>query len=86
MAVLDSAGTAATALAAAEMERVDRIMASVAVRVEETVEVIQGALVGPLKQGAAIVTAVRAALSLLRDWQRRPRHAREDHDEAMFVG
>jgi hypothetical protein len=68
------------------MERVDQLMASLAVRIDETVEVVQGALTGPLRQGAAIVTAVRAALSILREWQRRPRRRREDHDDAMFVG
>ena len=73
-------------LAAAQMERVDSLMASIALRVEETVDVVQGALVGPLKQGAAIVAAFRAALSFVRDWQRRPRPGREDTDDAMFVG
>jgi hypothetical protein len=76
----------ATKLATAQMERVDRLMASIAVHVDETVDVVQGALVGPLRQGAAIVTAFRAALSLLRDWQRRPRPVRDDSDDAMFVG
>ena len=76
----------ATKLATAQMERVDQLMASVALRVEETVDVVQGALVTPLRQGAAIVSAVRAALSIVREWQRRPRPAREESDDAMFVG
>jgi phosphohistidine phosphatase SixA len=76
----------ASRLATAQMARVDQLLASMAVRVEETVDVVQGALVGPLRQGAAVVTAVRAALSVFRTWQRRPRRTREDTDDVMFVG
>jgi hypothetical protein len=76
----------ASRLATAQMARVDQLLASLAVRVEDTVDVVQGALVGPLRQGAAMVTAVRAALSVFRSWQRRPRRTREDTDDAMFVG
>lgn len=76
----------ASRLATAQVARVDQLLASMAVRIEETVDVVQGALVGPLRQGAAVVTAVRAALSVFRSWQRRPRRAREDTDDAMFVG
>ena len=76
----------ASRLATAQVARVDQLLASMAVRIEETVDVVQGALVGPLRQGAAVVTAVRAALSVFRSWQRRPRRTREDTDDAMFVG
>ena len=78
----------ASRLATSQMARVDRLLESVALNVEETVGVVQAALVGPLRQGAAIVGAVRTALSVLRSWQRqRPRRVvREDADDAMFVG
>lgn len=78
----------ASRLATAQVARVDRLLESLAVNVEETVGVVQAALVGPLRQGAAIVGAVRTALSVLRTWQRqRPRRAvREDTEDAMFVG
>jgi hypothetical protein len=76
----------ASRLATAQVVRVDQLLASLAVRVEETVDVVQGALVGPLRQGAAMVTAVRAALAVFRTWQRQPRRTREETDDAMFVG
>jgi hypothetical protein len=78
----------ASQLATAQVARVDQMLASVALRVEETVDVVQSALVGPIRQGAAIVTAVRAALSVLRSWQRRPRRSvrEEHHEDPMFVG
>jgi hypothetical protein len=78
----------ASRLATAQVARVDRLLESLAVNVEETVGVVQAALVGPLRQGAAIVGAVRTALSVLRTWQRqRPRRTvREDTEDAMFVG
>ena len=76
----------ASRLATAQVARVDQLLASVAVRVEETVDVVQASLVGPLRQGAAIVGAVRTALSVLRTWQRQRRPAREETEDAMFVG
>jgi hypothetical protein len=78
----------ASRLATAQVARVDQLLAAVALRVEETVDVVQGALVGPLRQGAAIVTAVRTALSVFRTWQRRrpARPVREESEDPMFVG
>ncbi len=76
----------ASRLASAQVARVDQLLASMAVRVEETVDVVQNALVGPLRQGTAMVTAMRAAFSVFRTWQRRPRRTHEETDDAMFVG
>ena len=76
----------ATALAAAQVERVERILTSTSDRVDETLGVLQGAILQPVRQGAALMTAVRAALSVIRGARHtRARQAR-DEEEALFVG
>jgi len=67
-----------------QVERVDQALAATTERLDQTLNVLQGALVGPVRQGAAVVTAVRAALSILR----RPRDpaVSRDEEEALFVG
>ena len=76
----------ATALATAQVERVERLLTSTSDRVDETLGVLQGAILQPVRQGAALVTAVRAALSVIRGARHsRARQAR-DEEEALFVG
>jgi uncharacterized protein YoxC len=75
----------ATALATLQVERVDRILATTADRVDEALGLVQSAVVEPLRQGSALVTAVRAAFAVFRTWQDRPRRSR-DEEEALFVG
>jgi uncharacterized protein YoxC len=76
----------ATALATLQVERVDRLLSNAAERVDEAFGLVQSAVVEPLKQGSAFVTALRAAFTVFRSWQERPgRHSR-DEDEALFVG
>jgi hypothetical protein len=59
-------------------------MAATSQRLDQTLNVVQGALVGPVRQGAAVITAVRAALALLR--RRRAQASGRDDEEALFVG
>lgn len=85
--VVDDAGRAAS-LAALQVERVDRFMATTTDRVEQTVSILQAALAGPTQKGAALVSAARAAVSMFRYWQdarTRKQPAREEED-ALFVG
>ncbi|HYN07414.1 MAG TPA: hypothetical protein VES67_08500 [Vicinamibacterales bacterium] len=81
--IADDAARAA-ALAVQQVERVDRTLAATSERLDQTLHVVQGAFVEPVRQGAAVVSAVRAALSILR----RPRDPRpgRDEEEALFVG
>jgi hypothetical protein len=76
-------------LAAAQVERVDRLFGDLATRVDHTASVIQNALIAPAREGAALVSAVRATLGALRglrrDGHRRPSRAVED-DDALFIG
>jgi hypothetical protein len=73
------------ALAVTQLERVDRLVSSLAVRVEQTVATVQDAVVSPLKQGATMIAALRAVVSVIREWQGRRAAPREDEDP-LFVG
>lgn len=75
----------ATALAAAQVDRIDAMLASATQRVDDTLRIVQGAIVEPVRQGAAVIAAVRAAVGVFRGWQGRHRQTQED-EEALFVG
>lgn len=75
----------ATSLALAQVERVDQLMTTATARVDETLGFVQGAILGPMRQGSAVVAGVRAALAAFRMWQERRDVSREDED-ALFVG
>ena len=75
----------AALLARTQMERIDRMIASTALRVDETLGLVQGVVVEPVRQGAALLSAFRAAVAVFRglgDRQRGPRN----EEEALFVG
>jgi hypothetical protein len=82
--ISDDAARAA-ALAAVQAERVDRLFASTAQKVEDTVSVLQGALLEPVRQGATLFAALRAFTAGFRGSASQPHHRRED-EEALFVG
>ena len=86
--IADEAGRA-TALAAIQIERVDQILTTATARVDEGLNIVRHAMGGPLRQGYAIMLAVRAALSAL---SRRANSAADqtsaarDEEDALFVG
>ena len=77
--------TRVASLASLQVERVDRLLANTVDRIDETLSIVQSAVIQPVRQGAALMAGLRAALSALRSWQDRGRHSRDD-DEALFVG
>ncbi|HEY8537164.1 MAG TPA: hypothetical protein VIL25_11960 [Vicinamibacterales bacterium] len=79
----------AASLATAQMERVDRLFADVAARVEETVAAIQTALITPAREGIAVLSGLRAAIATLKGMRRAApasRHPHPDEDDALFIG
>ena len=74
----------ATSMAAAQIEKVNYLLTNTSTRVSETLGLVQHAVVEPVRQGAAVVAAVRAAVTAFRSW-RGSRHTRDD-DDALFVG
>lgn len=63
----------AASLAAAQVERVDRMAAGLTTRVEASAAAVHRAVGRPVREGAAIVAGVRAGLVTLRDLRQRRR-------------
>ncbi len=81
--------TRATILAAAQVERVDRLFADVSLRVEETATAVQSAIVAPAREGLALLTGVRAAFDALRGMRHAGTAAHPsapDEDDPLFIG
>jgi len=75
----------ASALAVVQVERLDQLFGAAGEGIESIVGLVQDSVVGPLRKGSALLTAIRAGFAFFRGWQGRTRHPRED-DDALFVG
>jgi hypothetical protein len=74
-----------TALAAAQAERIDLFLRTTTERVDETLGLVHGAIVGPLKQGSLLLAIARAAIAIFSGRGDRRPSGRDDED-ALFVG
>ena len=75
----------ATALAAAQVERADRLFADVAQRVDDTMVKVQSVVIGPIREGAAILSALQAMLNVFRDVRSGRRRTGAEDDDALFI-
>ena len=74
-----------TSMAVVQMERVDKITLLLAARIDDTMGAVQSAVVGPVRQGAAVLAGLKAVVGAIREWQNRPGRPHEDEDP-LFVG
>lgn len=86
---LDSIGrdaARAVTLATAQVERVDRLFQDLSQKIEETLATVQATIIGPAREGKALLSALRAALTAIREVRRsaRARQRAEDED-ALFI-
>jgi hypothetical protein len=82
--VADEARRAA-ALAGQQVERVDRLLYDVSQRVTDTAEVLQRTVVGPIREGSAILAGLKAGFEALRG-VRSSRTTRVEDEDALFIG
>ena len=76
----------ASAMAVAQVERVDRLFTDLTDHLEQTVTMVRRAIITPLRDGAAIVSAIKAVLSIFKDvTSPAPAPAAEDED-TLFIG
>lgn len=77
----------AAARAADQVERVDRLFADLAAKVEQTLAGLQHTLLGPAREGRALLVAARAALAALRGLrdEARMRKGRGEDEDALFI-
>jgi len=79
----------ATSLANVQVERVDRLLSGAARRADETMSLVQGAVVGPIRQGLAVVAAVRGVIGAfrsLRGGEAGRSSSRFDDEDPLFIG
>lgn len=77
----------AAALAAAQVERADKLFADLAVRIEQTLNGIQTSLGAPVREGRALLSAFRAGLQVIREFRHtaRSRQNRSEDEDALFI-
>jgi uncharacterized protein YoxC len=75
----------AASLAAAQVERVDRVFAMLVERLEATLDTIQTAVGRPAREATALVAGLRAALSFIRDLRAGRARSRADDEDALFI-
>jgi uncharacterized protein YoxC len=77
----------ASSLAAAQVERVDRIFTDLTTRIEETATTVRRTVIAPLREGAAIMAGLRAALAIFKGAASRSgAAARTEDEDALFIG
>jgi hypothetical protein len=80
-----------SAIALVQAERIDLLVESTARRIDETVTVVQESIIGPVRQGAALMAGLRAAIEVFRGGSgptgRGPGPGPgRDEDDALFIG
>jgi hypothetical protein len=76
----------AVALATSQVERVDRLISDLVLRVEEIVATVQQTVEKPAREGKAILNALRAGLEVVLEARRRARSRRRtEDDDVLFI-
>jgi hypothetical protein len=77
-----------SSLAAGQVERVDRLVTDLTTRLEETATTVQNAILKPLRDGAAIMSGVKAAIEVVRELTGRTgsNRTRAEEEDALFIG
>jgi hypothetical protein len=77
-----------SALATGQVERVDRLVTDLTTRIEQTATTVHDAILKPLRDGAAIMSGVKAAIDVFRELTDRSgrNRSRADEDDALFIG
>jgi hypothetical protein len=73
-------------LAVAQIQRVDRLFGDLAHRVDDATRLVQSTLLAPLREGRALLAAVGAALSAMRDVRPTREESLPTEDDALFIG
>jgi ribosomal protein L17 len=76
----------AAALAAQQVERLDRLLADVSLRVSETADLLQRSVATPIREGSAVLAGIRAGLAAIRGLRGGGRPGRLEDEDALFIG
>lgn len=77
-----------SSLATGQVERIDRLVTDLTNRLERTATTLQGAVLKPLRDGAALMSGLKAAIDVFRGLTNRSgcTRARAEDDDALFIG
>jgi hypothetical protein len=77
-----------SSLAAGQVDRIDRLVTDLTTRLDEAASTVQEALLKPLREGAAMMAGVKAAMDVFRHLTRRPGGSppKTDEEDAHFIG
>jgi hypothetical protein len=75
----------AASLAVAQVERVDRLLGDATRKIEQTLNTVQKTIVAPAREGLALLSALRAAMDVLRDKRGRARQRGGEEEDALFI-
>ena len=86
--VMSAEAARAASLAAAQVERADRLFVDLAQRVDFTLNTLQSRVLGPAREGAALLAGLRAALGAFKDLREpgRKRTSAVEEEDALFIG
>ena len=88
--VVSSEAARATTSAAAQVQRAEQVLADLVRRVDDTAAVVQSSIVGPAREGYAVMQGIIAALGVLRGpggrHASRKRPAAAEEEDALFIG
>lgn len=71
-----------TALAVAQVERIDRVIGSATQQLDETLQAIKHAVIEPMRQGSMVLAVVKAVVAAFR----RPSRQEAEEEDPLFVG
>lgn len=88
---LSSEAVRTASLAAAQVEKFDRMFTDIARRVDDTLAAAQDLVTGPAREGLAIAAGFKAAFEALRGFREASRHRTAtrpavDEEESLFIG
>jgi hypothetical protein len=75
----------AASLAAAQVERVDRLVTMLTARLDELLHTFHETVAKPARDSAAIVAGFKAAMSVIRQFRTSRSGARAEDEESMFI-
>lgn len=78
----------AMSLAAAQVDRVDRLLADLSTRLEQTFAMLQTKVIAPVREGMTFLAGVRALVAALREMAdtRQGVDSTVDEEDALFIG
>lgn len=87
LTVMSADAARISALAVQQAEKADVALTSAAKRMDQTLAVVQNAVVAPAREGMALAAALRAAVGSIKTGaRRRPKAAGAEDDDALFIG